>query len=158
MKMIAKKAGVAQSHTYFFFESKDILFDAALRMAQDSFRSKMIDVSREYSSAPPKEYIERCAEVIFENRLEANFILASALTPKLRHRVEPLLKEYSEGMIEMMALLFPGLPDELLYNIGSLLLAVSDSLLIDGDMERGIRTAVFALELFQRYLQDSNAV
>ena len=154
MKMIARLANTPQSHIYNFYESKELLFEAALRMAQDCFQAKMIAVAQEYAGAPPEAYIGKCCEVIFENRSELGFIIASALTPKLQSRTDPLLKEYSEGMTEMMKPLFPGCPDELLRDIGSLLLAVSDSLLIDGDRERGIRTAVFAIKLFQNYMND----
>ena len=155
VKLIAEKAGVSQGLIYNFFESKEMLFDAALSMAQNSFQSKMIAVAKKYANAPPVEYIERYADVILENREEANFILSSALVPKLRPRVEPLLKEYSNGVMLTIAPLFPGVPDELLYNIGSLLLAISDSLLIDGDKERAVRTGVFAVEMFLRYLNFS---
>ena len=155
IKMIAERAGVSQGLIYNFFESKELLFDAALSMAQDSFQSKMIAVAQEYSYAPPEEYIERYAVVILENREEANFILSSALMPKLRHRAEPLLKEYSSGVMQTIAPLFPEVSDELLYNIGSLLLALSDSLLIDGDKERAVRTGVFAVKMFKHYLNDS---
>jgi len=92
---------------------------------------------------------------MFELRADACLVLSSASIPKLQHLAEPVLKEYSDSMIEMMHPLFPGLSDDLLYNIGSILLAVSDSMLVDGDKERGIRTGVFAMKLIQSYLDDS---
>jgi len=154
IKMIAEHADVSQGLIYNFFESKEVLFDAVLSMAQDSFQSKMIAVAQDYAIAPPEEYIERYADVILENREEASFILSSALMPKLRHRAEPLLKEYSDGVMQTIAPLFPGVQDVPLYNIGSLLLAISDSLLIDGDKERAVRTGVFAVKMFMHYLND----
>ena len=87
-----------------------------------------------------------------ESRREAVFIDASALNPKLYGRVKPLLKEYSDGMSRIIAPLFPRLPEELQYDIGNLLLAVSDSFLIDGDRDRGIRMALFAMKLFTNYI------
>jgi len=150
MKMIAARAGVAQGHIYNFFDSKELLFDEVLRVANDSFRSKMIAVAHEYHDAPPEVYIEKYADAILEHRQEACFILASSLTPKLHDRTQPLLKEYSDGMIEMMKPLFPNLPDEQLYGIGSLLLAVSDSFLIDSDRERAVKTGIFAITLLSK--------
>ena len=154
IKMIANKAGVVQSHIYAFFKNKETLFDETLRMAQDNYQSKMYAAMQQYAHLPPEEFVERCIDVIFGFRDEAGFTMASALTPKLRARAEPILKEYSSGMTVMMKPLFPDLPDELLYDIGSLLLAVSDSFIVDGDRERGKRTGVFAITLFLRYLDD----
>jgi len=145
--MIANRAGVAKGLLYNFFESKELLFSDVIRMANDSFRSKMVAVALEYQDAAPEEYLERYADVILENHDEARFLLASSLIPKLRSITEPLLKEYSDGMIEMMKPLFPGLGDELLYDIGSLLLAISDSFIIDGDRERAVRAGLFAIKL-----------
>ena len=151
MKAIAQRANTLQSHIYNFYESKELVFEDVLHMAQDKFQAKMIDIAREYADRPPEEYIGRCYEVICENRGELGFIVASALTPKLQSRTDPLLKEYSEGMKEMMKPLFPNCSEAQLRDIGSLLLAISDSLLIDGDKERGIRTAEFAIKMFSNY-------
>ena len=154
MKMIAQKAGVVQSHIYAFFEDKEALFEETLRMVQDNYQSKMYIAMQQCANLSPTEFIVRCTDVISEFRNEAGFVMASALTSKLRTIAEPVLKEYSKGMTKMMKPLFPDLPDELLYDIGSLLLAVSDSFIVDGDRERGIRTGVFAMNLFLRYLED----
>ena len=154
MKMIAKQANVAQGHIYNFFDSKESLFDEALRMAHDSFWSQMTAAVQACYGAPPEAYIRKCADAIFENREEGNFILLSALMPKLHNRSEPFLKVFSDGMTEMMRPLFPGVPDIFLYDIGNLLLAVSASLLIDGDRERAVRTGVFAVNLYHNYLKD----
>ena len=156
MKMIAERAGTPQSHIYNFFENKESLFEAVLRMAQDSFLSKMIVVAEECREAPPEEYVTRTIDAIQANRGEAVFIISSALTPKLRAKAEPLLKEYSDEMVGVMSLLFPGVSDELLYKIGNILLAISDSLLIDGNRERAANSAVFAMELFKHYIGNLN--
>ena len=152
MKMIAKKAGVAQSLTYAFFENKDGLLDAVLRKTQDRYQSRMYAVVQECAHLTPEEFAAACAEAIADFRDDACFVMACALTPKLRYKTELLLKEYSDGMTKMMKPLFPGASDDLLYDIGSLLLAVSDSLLIDGDKERAVRTAVFAMRIFSQHL------
>lgn len=154
VKMIAERAGVAQGLMYNFFESKEILFDEVLSMAHDMFRVKMMAIAEEHKDSPPEEYIERYADAILENREEAIFLLSSSLTPRLRERAKPILKAYSDGMIGMMEPLFPGLPDELLYDIGSLLLAVSDSFIVDGDRERAVRAGLFVIEIFSKYTAD----
>ena len=154
MKEIAARAGTPPSHIYNFFESKEDLFVAVLRMAQDSFLSKMIVVAEECGEASPEEYATRTVDAIQANRDEAVLIISSVLTPKLRAKVEPLLKEYSYDIVGVMSLLFPGVSDELLYKIGNILLALSDSLLIDGNKERAVDSAVFAMELFKHYLNE----
>ena len=154
MKRIAQKADVVQSHIYAFFKDKEELFGVVLHMAQSSFLSKMTAVAEECREATPEEYITRTADAIQANRDEAVFIISSAMTPKLRAKAEPLLKEYSDDMVGLMSLLFPGVQDEFLYNIGNILLAISDSLLIDGNRERAVSSAIFAMELFKHYLDD----
>jgi hypothetical protein len=62
------------------------------------------------------------------------------------------MKEYSDGMTMMMKPLFPDCPDDLRYDIGSLLLGISDVFLIYGDKERALRTGIFAMRLFLHYL------
>ena len=155
IKMISQRADVAQGHLYNFFQGKEDLFDAVLRMAQDSYQSRMFAAVQEYAHLPAEEFAESFIDAMFELRADACLVLSSASIPKLQHLAEPVLKEYSDSMIEMMHPLFPGLSDDLLYNIGSILLAVSDSMLVDGDKERGIRTGVFAMKLIQSYLDDS---
>ena len=152
MKMIAKRAGVAQSLIYAFFENKEDLLDAVFRKTQDSYQSKMYAAVQKYAHLTPEAFVELCVEVIADFRDEACFTIACALIPKLRPRAERLMKEYSDGMTAMMKPLFPGCPDDLLYDIGSLLLAVSDSFLIDGDKERATRTGAFAMRLFLQHL------
>jgi len=155
VKMIAEQAGVAQGLLYNFYKSKELLFGDVLRMAYDRFRSKMIAVALNNKDIPPEEYLAIYADTIKENRKEARFLLSTSLMPKFRYRSEVILKEYSDGMIEMMKPLFPDVDDESLYNIGSLLLAISDSYIIDGDRERAIRTGVFAVNLFIESLNNS---
>ena len=154
MRMIANRAKVAQSHAYFFFENKEDLLDNVLRMAQDSYKSKMYAAMQKYSSLPPEEFVVKCADVISGFRDEAAFVMACALMPKLRKKAEPVLKEYSEDIISMMKPLFPDLSDELLYNIGGLLLALSDSFIVDGDKERVKINGVFAMKILTSYLTD----
>lgn len=151
LKMIAERAGVARGHAYYFFESKESLFDEVLHMAQDNYRMKMYAAVQEYAHLTPEEFVEKCVDVILDFREEALLVMTSVSVPKLRHIAEPLLKEYSEGIIKMIEPFFPGVPDERLYNIGSILLAISDSLLIDGDRERAVRTAVYAIKIFINY-------
>jgi len=137
---------------YAFFKNKEVLFEEVLHMAQDSYRAKMYAAMQKYSGLPPEEFAENCIDVIADFRDEAGFVMASALTPKLRVKAELVLKEYSEGMAEMMKPLYPDLSDEMLYEIGSLLLAVSDSFIVDGNRERAERSGVFVLKLFQFYI------
>ena len=158
IKMIAERAAVSKGNIYNFFDSKELLFDDVLRMVQDNFKAKMIAVANEYKDASVEECINGFADAMLENREEAVFMISSALMPKLRGRTGPLLKEYSDGMIEVMNPLFPGLPEEVLYDIGNLLLAVTDSLLIDGDRERAVRSGVFAVKLLLGSLDDTAQV
>jgi len=154
IKMIADRAGVSKGNIYNFYDSKELLFKDVLRMANDNLQSKMIAVAIENKDMSPEVYIEKYAIALLNNREEAVFILSSALTPKLRSITEPLLKDYNDGMVFMMKPLFPDLSDVDLYNIGCLLLAISDSFLIDGDKDRAVKTGVFTVKMFLNYLDN----
>jgi len=154
IKMIAGQAGVAQGHIYSFYPSKELLFADVLCKAQESYQTKMYTAVQEFADLPAEEFVQKCVDVILDFRPEASLVISSAAISKIRYLAEPILKEYSDGMVEMMQPRYPGLPSGLLYDIGNALLAVSDSLLIDGDRERGIRTGIFVLKLIDSHLCD----
>jgi len=157
MQMIAKRAGVVPSHIYAFFEDKEALFEEVLYVVQDGYQSKMYETVQRCADLPPADFVMECLETMSAFRDEAGFVMASALTPKLRAKAEPVLKEYSQGMATMMEPLYPDLSDELRNLFGSLLLAISDSYIADGDFERASKAGVFAIDLFHHYLKDAQS-
>ena len=135
MKMIAKKAGVVQSHTYLFFETKEVLLTEVIHYALSENYAVINELLKNSMELSPEEFTDKCFEAFATMREKATFIMHCALTPKLSGKVKEILQEYNTGLAPMLEPIFAGQEPEKIKIAAYLLTSLSDSYFLDNDEE-----------------------
>lgn len=138
---IAKRARASTSHPFRFFKDKETMLEAVVRRIYDENHALIRDFIKSGSDFSTDEFVDRGFDALAEMRQRALFILHCTLTPKLTGRISEIFKEYNLGITDMFAPYLTHLPREDIEWIGDLLVSVSDTYFLDGDLERAKNAA-----------------
>jgi AcrR family transcriptional regulator len=93
LKMIAQHAGVAISHPYFYFDSKERLLTAVVKQELTKSHTTIATVIAEGASLRPLEFTGRYFWALSSINKSAAFIIHCALTPKLADQIRGIIHE-----------------------------------------------------------------
>ncbi|MCL2136526.1 MAG: TetR/AcrR family transcriptional regulator [Coriobacteriia bacterium] len=108
MKAIAEQAGLATSHSYFYFASKEDLLVAVIDRALLDCHEIIVKMSDDSNDLEPGDFLDNCFEAFASIRRQATFIIHCALTPKLAERINQQYQEFHADLNMIFLKYFEG--------------------------------------------------
>ena len=139
---IAGRAGLTASNAYVYYESKDDLLRAAVRRMMAEHSAHFEALSLKDASLNAREFIDQCFDELAKIRRRVLFIMSCVITPGTGE----LFADFDFDYSGVFAPYLRGWPDEPAARATRMLMALSDSFFLVGDVERVKEAAVSVLE------------
>lgn len=146
--MIAARAGTSTSHPFVYFENKEALLEAVVRRAYDENWATICEIVNSSEGLSHTAFVDLCCDALFRMHDKAVFLIHCALTPKLQALMARVFAENDYTLGDMFAPYLKDLPPKQRDTVAHLLLSVSDSYFIAGDLGRTKEDALAILDKF----------